>query len=167
MHDAAHVAPSDDVMSGRSTVSWAAILLAVSTPACTSDGDSPRPSPATTVATTTESVGGGSELATWSLPAGAAISGSSESFTVQVTRDSCNNGVTGVVSRPSIDFGDTEVVVTFSVEPTTPGTHTCQMNPAVDVAVSMGEPIGDRLLIDGGCRDSLGPEASSCIRWRP
>lgn len=46
---------------------------------------------------------------------------------------------------------DTQVIVTFSVENNREGDATCPSNNWVKYAVDLGEPLGNRNLIDGAC----------------
>ncbi len=80
------------------------------------------------------------------------LSSASTSFTAAVTRMSCHGGVTGTVLRPTIEEDDATVIVTFAVEAATPGIYACPSNDFVPVVVDLSEPLGERPLIDGGCR---------------
>lgn len=78
-----------------------------------------------------------------------------------VSRIACNSGVTGEVLAPDVQIRDSDVVVTFTVQPENAGPYEVRLN----------EPIGNRPLIDGQCLP--GGEAldtSLCIhpaRWTP
>jgi len=92
------------------------------------------------------------DAATWTLdPARLPVPGDS-TFTAEVTRLGCHGGETGRVLRPGVVANDREVIVTFTVEAAEPGEYTCQGNDAVTATVDIGEPIGDRALVDGACR---------------
>ncbi len=114
---------------------------------------------------------GRGDTAVWSVKAGENLSNSSQSFTVQVSRLGCNGGVTGAVLEPTITFGDSEIVVTFAVESLPPGMYTCPSNVEVPSVVNLGQPIGDRKLVDGACRANEARTTSFCIdgatRWSP
>ena len=109
-----------------------------------------------------------SEPASWAIEPGA-IAPSSTSFTVAVTRTGCSGGETGTVYSPTVDIGDTDIVVTFRVEPLDPRfDYTCPSNDAEDVTVTLPEPIGQRQLVDGGCAESEGAACEfGAVRWAP
>ena len=81
-----------------------------------------------------------------------------------MSRLGCANGVTGEVLPPDVQVLDDRVVVTFEVAALGPGDATCPGNDLVPYTVELGEPIGDRMLIDGACLDG-GPAATTswCI----
>jgi len=113
------------------------------------------------------------DAATWSTDPSALPSPTASTFTALVTRLGCSGGVTGRVLRPGIELTATEAVVTFTVEAQT-GASPCPGNDAVPYEVDLGQPLGDRALVDGGCAPG-GPAATtgSClgedgdVRWRP
>lgn len=109
-----------------------------------------------------------SEPASWTIEPDA-IDPSSTSFTVAVTRTGCSGGETGTVYPPTVDMGETDIVVTFRVEPLDPRLdYTCPSNDAEVVTVTLPEPIGQRLLVDGVCAESEGAACGSgAIRWAP
>ena len=91
------------------------------------------------------------------------LSTASDSFTAVVNRLGCSGGVTGEVYEPGIVIGDSEIVVTFSVEPLDPGDYACPSNDEVPYVVNIGEPIGERRLVDGACLDDgEAASTSSC-----
>jgi len=110
--------------------------------------------------------------AVWTLADRKAVTGSSTRFVARVTRLECNSGVTGEVLPPAVLVTDTEVVVTFAVEPREAGNADCQGNDQVPYDVLLDEPLIGRTLVDGQCLP--GAEAattSSCAdggtRWEP
>jgi hypothetical protein len=90
--------------------------------------------------------------ATWTLDPARLPVPADTTFTAEVTRLGCHGGETGRVLRPGVVATDTEVIVTFTVEAAESGEYTCQSNDAVAATVDIGEPIGDRALVDGACR---------------
>lgn len=96
---------------------------------------------------------------------------SSTSFSALVTRIGCNGGRTGEVYAPKLRVDDDEIVVTFSVEAPPDGASTCPSNDEVPYRVEIGEPIGQRTLVDGACLDGAAASTSFCseggTRWRP
>ena len=101
--------------------------------------------------------------AVWSLQPGQRPSDDASSFTALVMRLACNDGVTGEVFAPVLEFGDDEVVVTFTVKATSPGAHTCPLNDEVPYLVDLGQPIGNRRLVDGACRSSEAATTAFCV----
>ena len=116
-------------------------------------------------------VRGESEPAIWTLGPGDDLTSASTSFTASVTRMSCHGGVTGTVLTPTIEEDDAAVVVTFALEAAPPGIiHACPSNDFVPVVVDLSEPLGERPLIDGGCRLTNIAQTMWCddgsVRWK-
>jgi hypothetical protein len=90
--------------------------------------------------------------ATWSLPPDQAVGPETVAFTALVTEVDCASGQTseGRVVGPEITYGPNDVVVTFAVRPLPGDAQACPGNPATPVDVTLSEPLGDRVLIDGG-----------------
>jgi hypothetical protein len=73
-------------------------------------------------------------------------------FTALVTERDCASGQSSegrVVGPDILDIGH-EVLVTFAVRPLGGDMQTCPGNPVTRVVVDLGEPLGDRQLLDGG-----------------
>jgi hypothetical protein len=85
----------------------------------------------------------------------------STTVTALVSRMACNNGVTGEVLAPKIDMGPSEIVITFQVAPKQPGEATCPSNAGVPYEVDLGEPIGQRTLVDGECLGDDGAKTTA------
>lgn len=145
-----------------------------STPASSTDSGEPTPTPAVTEARPAlppqDDASG--DAAGWKLGAAGSVSSTSESFTAYVTRLDCSSGITGEVYPPDIVIGDRDVVVTFSVAPLDLEVRTCISNEEVPFVVNIGEPIGERRLVDGACLDdseasSRGFCRSGPVRWSP
>jgi len=94
-------------------------------------------------------------------------SADASTVSVLVTREGCYSGETGRVLRPGVVVEDTRIVVTFTVESAGEGVFTCQGNPAVAYRVDVGEPLGDRALVDGRCIDGAGHCEDDGVRWQP
>lgn len=109
-----------------------------------------------------------SEPATWTLEPGS-VDASSNNFTAAVTRAGCSSGQTGTIYKPTVMVSDTDIVVTFRVEPLDPDfDYTCQDNDSERVAVTLPEPIGQRQLVDGACTELEGAACEfGAIRWGP
>lgn len=90
----------------------------------------------------------------------------------EVTRIGCNSGVTGTVLPPTVDYQESQVVVTFQVDPADATGADCQGNAAEPYDVPLSEPLDDRPLVDGACLPGTGNERTSfCldggVRYRP
>ena len=114
----------------------------------------------------------GADAAVWSASPEAAPSTTAESFIAQVTRLGCNDGITGQLNAPDVQLSQTRIVVTFTVERAPDGGHTCPGNAQVRYTVNIGEPIGNRQLIDGACvSEGEAKTTSFCtdagVRWNP
>jgi hypothetical protein len=72
-------------------------------------------------------------------------------FDALVTEVSCNSGepADGRIVGPTIVRDTDRVLVIFATRPR-PGVQTCPSNPSTRVVVDLGEPLGDRELLDGG-----------------
>jgi hypothetical protein len=134
-------------------------------------GCGPQPEPAQD-ADPTDATPPAGAAAVWTLADRKAVTGSSTRFVALVTRLECNSGVTGEVAPPGVRVTDTEVVVTFAVEPRDAGAADCQGNDQVPYDVLLDEPLGGRTLVDGQCKP--GAEAATTsfcrdggTRWEP
>lgn len=112
----------------------------------------------------------GESDATWRLAPQVEVDSATTTFEILVSRVECNSGITGTVNEPSVEFGDEEVVITVRVSPGSPQAATCQGNDEVPYTLRLAQPIGDRVLIDGGCRGGEAAETVFCdsaVRGRP
>ncbi len=68
-----------------------------------------------------------------------------------VTETACASGrpADGRILDPWVAVDETQVLVVFAVRAGT-GAQTCQGNPSSRVRVDLGEPLGERQLLDGG-----------------
>jgi hypothetical protein len=111
------------------------------------------------------------ERAVWDIDPDNPPSSESSTFTALVTGVSCNNGITDEVLRPGVDPGEATIVITFNVALPSSGAAFCPGNPPERYQVDLGEPIGDRRLVDGGCEPTDIASTSFCaegpVRWRP
>jgi hypothetical protein len=108
----------------------------------------------------------GTTPAGWTLESDDLGPGSTQ-LTAAVTRSECNGGQTGDVGAPIVELRDNEVLVTFRPPELPPAPRTCQGNAPTRVEVDLGEPLGDRVLIDGGCLEDGRLPPNLCERWRP
>ena len=90
------------------------------------------------------------DAAVWFLPRGAQVADTTTTLTVEVQRLGCNNGVTGKVLEPAVEYGESDVIVTFQVETDLDGGD-CPSNRAVEFQLLLDQPLNGRQLIDGQC----------------
>ena len=67
-----------------------------------------------------------------------------------MTRVGCSGGVQGDPQTPKIEFTESEIQITFRIEPRIDD-GTCQGTPGVPFQVDLSEPIGGRTIVDGEC----------------
>ncbi len=97
----------------------------------------------------------------WELAPGETVRTSSQTFSVLVTELECASGTSPegrIVPAAMLRYEDS-VVVVFGVDPL-PGPQTCEPGPPAEVTLDLGEPLGERQLMDGA---ELPPE----LRGRP
>jgi hypothetical protein len=90
-----------------------------------------------------------------------------------VRRHRRSGGVAGEVFEPIVEVGETDIIVTFfDVSRDSDLEQTCPGNDEVPYELELGEPIGQRRVLDGSCRS--GGEAAStsfcapgATRWVP
>lgn len=89
------------------------------------------------------------DAATWTFADGRPPSSADSTLHVLVTRSGCNDGETGRVLRPGIEFTSDTIVLTFTVEAVDPSTKECIENGPVPYEVELGQPLGDRTVVPG------------------
>jgi hypothetical protein len=128
---------------------------------------SPTPSPPELTATMPPRRG---DTATWVLAEPAAVSPATTTLQLDVTRLGCAGGRTGVVLEPTVSSSATQVIIRTDVEPGG-GPADCQGNDGVRVRVELGEPIGNRTLLDAACLEGEAVDTRPCaegaVRWEP
>jgi hypothetical protein len=98
----------------------------------------------------------GLSRATWTLEAGAdAPAAEATSVTALVTESVCTGGqpMGARLLPPAITYGEDSVLIVFAARPLVFDEGvlvTCPGNPASRVEVQLGEPLGERQLLDGG-----------------
>lgn len=126
-------------------------------------------SPRTASPTTTEPAQG--STAVWTVDDTAPPRADSDSFKALVTRVECSGGQTGEVLEPQVIVEGERIVVTFTVAPLPEGGYPCPGNDQVPYTVQLGEPIGQRTLVDGACLSGEAASTSFCeegpTRWTP
>jgi hypothetical protein len=108
--------------------------------------------------------------AIWNIESAESITPEATSLAALVERLGCANGETGRVLEPVIAAGDDELVITFFVEAFPAGDYNCPGNDRVPYLIELGEPVGQRRIVDGGCRHSDAAGTSHCdaeVRWEP
>ena len=106
--------------------------------------------------------------AVWQLTDASEISTEADSIEVGVMRMQCSGGVTGETLAPAVDYEKTRIVVRIDVVPLEGDAYTCPSNDRVPVSVKLAEPIGDRMIVDGGCtHPDMVPNiyCESDVRW--
>lgn len=88
-----------------------------------------------------------------------------------VVRAACAGGKTGDVIATDTTFTEEQVVVIVYVEPLPDGAYDCPMNDTVPLTLELLEPLGERELVDGACRDAALAGIPACsqdgLRWKP
>lgn len=141
------------------------IVLALSLVGCMGDG-APGPHGPSRSLTPEEVIE--ESLATWQVTDGSAVNGDDTKLAIGVTRLGCANGETGEISDVDVQLGDDQVAVRARVEPPPGSAYNCLGNDMVEVQVDLGEPIGDRMLVDGACEHPRAATTSACdtdVRW--
>jgi hypothetical protein len=106
--------------------------------------------------------------ATWELVEPTRLDENSTAINIAVTRLGCAGGITGETLPPEITYEPERVIVRVDVEAPDGRDDSCPGNDAVPLTVQLAEPIGSRLLIDGGCLRPDGGESIRCsqdVRW--
>jgi hypothetical protein len=110
--------------------------------------------------------------AVWYVAGDQGLRPSSTTFRVTVTRTGCSSGQQGTPLAPVIDTSDDAVTITFRIDPHI-SSGTCEGTAGVGYLVRLGEPIGKRALVDGGCESVSGLSSTVfCVpdgvrvRWR-
>jgi hypothetical protein len=101
--------------------------------------------------------------ATWQPAPGATIKGATTEFTAIVSRVGCSSGVQGEPQSPTIEYGKSEIRVTFTIAPEI-ASGTCEGTPGVPYEVKLTEPVGERALVDAEChRGSTAWATAFCL----
>ena len=89
--------------------------------------------------------------ATWAFAPGQDIGPETSEFVAMVTEGACASGQSSEdrIAEQQLDLEPGRIVVTFRVR-RLDGVQECPGNPPSAVQVDLGEPLGDRLLLDGG-----------------
>ncbi len=108
----------------------------------------------------------GTQPATWFLPAGFIIDPAATTVEVLVDEQGCTSGdgAAGNTAEPVVELTATEVriaVTTFARR----SAQTCPGHPLSPVAVELGQPVGDRTLVDvhGAVDDDLAPRGDVVV----
>ncbi len=148
----------------RVVVLGAAVMFLAT--ACIVESDTPTEGEAgerpDTASPTSAHVG---DAAVWRVTRSTRLDASSTRFRAEVTRLACNSGVTGAVLAPTVEVVQTEIVVIYAVAADRPEGGDCQSNDWVPYLVDLGEPLGERALVDGECLSGdEAPTTSFCRR---
>ncbi len=91
----------------------------------------------------------GRAAAAWTLSVGASPSPDSRSVEVDVHWVPCASGVAVADPRPVLSYSDTTVALTVWGTPPAGTDFDCQGNKVTTIEVPLGEPLGDRTLVQG------------------
>ncbi|MDV2975951.1 UNVERIFIED_CONTAM: hypothetical protein Q9R71_02040 [Actinomycetes bacterium ARC8] len=107
--------------------------------------------------------------AQWALIDPSGVNASSTSLELGVMGLACASGKTGDVTAIHVDLADGQIAIGIAVEPLEGEAQDCQGNETVPYTLELGEPVGDRVLIDASCLDRAEQQAPNCsdggIRW--
>jgi hypothetical protein len=87
----------------------------------------------------------------WRVARGTRPASRSSSFPIEVMERECASGrpADGRIADPIVEYGEDAITITVPVR-RVEGGATCQGNPWTPFVLELDEPIGDRLLLDGG-----------------
>lgn len=109
--------------------------------------------------------------ATWELAHPDQVASDSTSLVLAVTQQECSGGRTGELMAPVVSASVDDVVIRVDAVPLPAGAYDCQGNDAVEVTVTLTEPVGIRHLVDAACLEGDAVRTASCasgaIRWSP
>ena len=102
------------------------------------------------------------ETAVWELADPSGVSPQSEQVDLLVSRLECASGVTGATLPPVVSLGEADVVIRVDASWNGTSGGTCPANDLVPVTVQLGEPLGQRALVDGACLREDAAGTASC-----
>lgn len=108
------------------------------------------------------------KIAVWDIPQEADITAETQSFDIHATRVDCASGETGEIVDVDIESAENEIIIQAYAEPFEEEEADCPANESVIVEVDLGEPIGDRNILDGACEYDDAARTTHCdtdIRW--
>ena len=147
---------------GRRILLSSAVVAALLSPAgCSSPGevDDPVVVESPIVGTAAREVG---ETAVWELADPSSVSPRSEQVDLLISRLECASGVTGATLPPIVSLGEADVVIRVDASWNATSGGTCPANDLVPVTVPLGEPLGQRALVDGACLREDTARTTSC-----
>ncbi len=104
-----------------------------------------------------------SEPARWEVDPAALPTVDSTAITIRVFQVSCNDGNINPPHEPEVKVREEQITISVSMDPPTAGMHSCPGSlEGRPLEVDLGEPIGDRALVDGNAC-----ERCSDVRWVP
>lgn len=107
----------------------------------------------------------------WRLKDADAVGATTHTLDIEVSRLECSGGETGEVLDPVVTIEDDRILIRTDVAPLPGGAYTCQDNDWVSVTIELGEPLGDRELVEAACLDDRAASTAFCqddgVRWRP
>ena len=107
----------------------------------------------------------------WQLKDADAVDATTHTLDIEVSRLECSGGETGEVLDPVVTIEDDRILIRTDVAPLPEGAYGCPDNDWVRVTIELGEPLGDRELVDAACLDDRAVSTVFCeddgVRWRP
>lgn len=88
----------------------------------------------------------------WRIDTASSPTAASSSFAVEVHEQACASGRTaeGRIADPIVEYAEDAITITIPVRRVEADSVTCQGNPWTPFVIELNEPIGERLLLDGG-----------------
>ena len=108
------------------------------------------------------------ELATWELQHPDEVSADTENLDIDVKRLACSGGETGNVVDVDVELSGDQITVQAYTEPLEEEGADCPLNEVVAEDVNLGEPIGERTIVDGACENDDAARTTFCdseVRW--
>lgn len=110
----------------------------------------------------------GAAVATWQLVETRSVTSLSQELHVSVTRLGCASGKTGSVLAPQVKVEADRILIRTDVA-ALEGAHECPSNDSVALTINLGQPIGDRQLVDAACLETEASSTTFCsdngLRW--
>jgi hypothetical protein len=128
-------------------------LLSLAVAACASPAPSATPSsaPSTEPSPAPSAAAGQAEPAVWWVAPGETLGASTTTIKAILNERACASGQSpeGRVQEPVIEYTAESVTVTISVT-SRGGAQDCPSNPEFPMTITLAEPLGERVLLDGG-----------------
>ena len=106
--------------------------------------------------------------AVWVLPASFHADPTSTSLTIFVVEQGCTSGQAPSITEPEVELGASTVTIAVRTRERFALSGSCPSNPPTPVEVELGEPLGDRVLVDayGDLAEGTAPTGEVISPWR-